>query len=131
MAKSNNTLLYTGLGLAALVLLKKRDNSEISGIGASKKVYVLTTTERYIYSHGFASVHVRGVCRTLDKAIELAEAYARIYKNDNNAFTGVITNRDRLDSFDVDPDILAYAELYYPKDDAHVMRFYITEEEII
>ena len=130
MANKKNTLLYTALGAAALLLAKKKSNG-VAGIGVSKKVYVLTTTERYIYSHGFASVHVRGVCRTLDKAIELAEAYARIYKNDNNAFTGVITNRDRLDSFDVNPDILAYAELYYPKDDAHVMRFYITEEEII
>ena len=39
MAKSNNTLLYAGLGVAAFFLLKKNNNnneSSMSGIGASK-----------------------------------------------------------------------------------------------
>lgn len=40
MAKSNNTLLYAGLGLAALVLLRKRDDSELSGIGATPEFQV-------------------------------------------------------------------------------------------
>lgn len=33
--KNNNTLLYAGLGLAAFMLLRKRDNSELSGVGAT------------------------------------------------------------------------------------------------
>lgn len=38
--KNNNTLLYAGLGLAAFMLLRKRDNSELSGIGASKEFII-------------------------------------------------------------------------------------------
>lgn len=33
--KNNNTLLYAGLGLAAFMLLRKRDDSELSGVGAT------------------------------------------------------------------------------------------------
>lgn len=38
--KNNNTLLYAGLGLAAFMLLRKRDDSELSGIGATPEFQV-------------------------------------------------------------------------------------------
>jgi hypothetical protein len=38
--KNNNTLLYAGLGLAAFMLLRKRDDSELSGIGATPEFQI-------------------------------------------------------------------------------------------
>lgn len=61
--KNNNTLLYAGLGLAALVLLKKRDNSELSGIGARKEFTILgrviSTEYRNTSTYGNPSYWVR------------------------------------------------------------------------
>lgn len=65
MAKSNNTLLYAGLGLAAFMLLKKKSNNsgsdEVNGIGAKEKFVVgkvIETKYRNSTSAGNPSYYV-------------------------------------------------------------------------
>lgn len=68
--KNNNTLLYAGLGLAAFMLLRKRDNSELSGIGAIsnlvKRAYWDSRLQRFDFNKDFFRLRYSDIAE-LDK----------------------------------------------------------------
>lgn len=68
--KKNNTLLYAGIAAAALLLLNKRDNSELSGIGAIsnliKRAYWDSRLQRFDFSKDFFTLRYSDIAE-LDK----------------------------------------------------------------
>lgn len=118
MAKSNNTLLYTALGAAALLLAKKK-SSGVAGIGEltpkHDMVYVLVKNRKY---HDGWRYKIINVYQTMAKAkeamrdlIEFDYMLVDPRKQDNFSVSSIITSRRNLDSFDQDSFVVAYAEV--------------------
>lgn len=72
MAKKNNTLLYAGIAAAAILLLKKKDTG-MAGVGSSRKyVAQIVTARGKIVSY---------VCDSLEKCYKYKHKLLRDYKN--------------------------------------------------
>lgn len=71
--KKNNTLLYAGLGLAAAILLLKKKDTGMAGVGSKNNYVVQIVTAR--------GKIVSYVCDSLEKCYKYKHKLLRDYKN--------------------------------------------------